>query len=148
MTRIVGIVALLIVVMATASCASWPEGTVSTSSPKPEMTALAGHWQVVEKTQQPQPSGRKPIVRGRMILTPDGQVIFDNLPDFKSDATLSGPGNWSVVEDPDRGAWALSVNTSAGPREFFVTGAAPTYELVAIVGDPKDRKLMTLGQIR
>ncbi len=157
MTRsAVGLALLAVVVLASSSCSSWPTGLVSTSSPKPDMAALAGHWRPIEKgsPQQPQPSGRQPMIRGRLILTPDGQAIFDDLPDFQSTAngappsSLSGPGSWSIVEDAERGAWALSITTSVGTREYFVSGTAPTYELLAIVGDPDDRKVATLAQIR
>jgi hypothetical protein len=152
-TRRVRIAILVILAGASffQSACSWPSGLVTSSSLKPDMAALSGQWQPTDSSLSAVKKAYKSTRPGRLILTPDGRALFDEVPNFFEgkgnvlDGVLSGQGTWSVVENREWHAWVISISTPSKATELFITGSATNYELLAIIGDPDSREALTFA---
>jgi hypothetical protein len=147
------IVALVIGVAVLSALWPWPRGRVSSSSPKPDMAALTGRWAPTQESLTAIKMLYAPVRQGSLELAKDGTTHFDEVPDFftaRSEryvGTLSGPGTWSIASDREWQSWVVSIDTPAGGTELFITGSAPNYNLVAIIGDPDSGEALTFVRV-
>ena len=136
-----------------STACSWPPGLVGSSSSKPDIAMLAGAWQPTPEGLSDIAVAHSPSRPGRLTLWADGAASFDGVPDFVSAGrgnpvgTLTGIGRWSVVEDREWQAWVVSISTSAAGFQLYITGTAPNFELVAVIGDPDSRRSLRFSRV-
>ena len=136
-----------------STACSWPPGLVSSSSSRPDMAVLAGAWQPTPESLSAVAMTHTPSRPGRLTLQVDGAATFDEVPDFFSAGrgtpvgTLTGAGRWSVAENREWQAWVVSISTSAAGSRLYITGTAPNFELVAVIGDPDRRLALTFSRL-